>query len=69
MMKLSDKAQKVEAILEDKQTRTNKELLIAAVGCTLIGLILGYVIGKATTNKNIIKKFNQRYTYDFGDEE
>ena len=33
------------------------------------GIIIGFFIGKTTTSKNTVKKYNQCFSYDFGDEE
>ncbi len=68
-MNLRDKATDVKQLLEDETTRTNKELLIAAAVCTVVGMIIGFFIGKTTTSHNTIKKYNKCYSYDFGDEE
>lgn len=64
-----EKISDVTALLDEKQTRSNKELLIAASICTLVGIIIGFVIGKVSTNNSIIKKYNKKFTYDFGDDE
>ena len=59
---------KIIEFLEAEQTRSNKELLIAAAVCTLVGIGIGFAIGKATTSRNTVKKYNKCYTYDFGEE-
>ena len=56
-------------MLDKEQTRSNKELLIAAGICTAVGIGIGYIIGRVTTNKKTLKKFNKCYTYDFGKDE
>lgn len=68
-MNLKEEAKKVTEIIEAEQTRTNKELIIAAAICTFIGILIGFFIGKTTTSKNTVKKYNQCFSYDFGDEE
>lgn len=68
-MTIKDKAEDVIKLLDEETTRTNKELLIAAAICTVVGVIIGFFIGKTTTAKNTIKKYNKCYSYDFGDEE
>lgn len=69
MNNIKDEAKKVTEFIEAEQTRTNKELLIAAAICTFIGILIGFFIGKTTTSKNTVKKYNQCFSYDFGDEE
>ena len=69
MNNINDEAKKVTEFIEAEQTRTNKELLIAAAICTFIGILIGFFIGKTTTSKNTVKKYNQCFSYDFGDEE
>lgn len=63
------KTDDVIKMIDEETTRTNKELLIAAGVCTLVGLIIGFIAGKLTTSKNTVKKFNNCFSYDFGDEE
>ncbi len=63
------KTDDVIKIIEEETTRTNKELLIAAGVCTVVGLIIGFIAGKFTTSRNTVKKYNKCYTYDFGDDE
>ncbi len=60
---------KVKEKIEELMDRSNKELLITAAVCTVVGMIIGFFIGKVTTSKNTIKKYNKCYSYDFGDEE
>lgn len=55
--------------MEELMEKSNKELLIVAAICTFLGMVIGFVIGKVTTSKNTVKKFNKCYSYDFGDEE
>ena len=69
MNNIKDEAKKVTEFIEAEQTRTNNELLIAAAICTFIGILIGFFIGKTTTSKNTVKKYNQCFSYDFGDEE
>ena len=69
MNNIKDEAKKVTEFIEAEQTRTNKELLIAAAICTFIAILIGFFIGKTTTSKNTVKKYNQCFSYDFGDEE
>ena len=66
---LKDKTRAIAHFMEKEQNKTNKELLIAAAICTFIGILIGFFIGKATTSKNTIKKYNECFSYDFGDEE
>ncbi|MCM1307968.1 MAG: hypothetical protein NC223_05150 [Butyrivibrio sp.] len=68
-MRIKDKTEDVIKLLDEETTRTNKELLIAAAICTVVGIIIGFFIGKTTAAKNTIKKYNKCYSYDFGDEE
>lgn len=68
-MRIKDRTEDVIKLLDEETTKTNKELLIAAGICTVVGMIIGFFIGKATTAKNTIKKYNKCYSYDFGDEE
>ncbi|MGN0369903.1 MAG: hypothetical protein ACI4EW_05095 [Butyrivibrio sp.] len=68
-MNIKDKSRNILKLLEEETTKSNKELLIAAAVCTLVGIIAGFFIGKAATTKNTIKKYNKCYSYDFGDEE
>ena len=56
-------------LLDEDTTKSNKELLIAAAICTFIGILIGFFIGKTTTSKNTIKKYNECFSYDFGDDE
>lgn len=56
-------------IIEAERTRTNKELLLASAICTFVGILIGFFIGKTTTSKNTVKKYNECFSYDFGDEE
>lgn len=67
IMKLTNGKTLVQ-LLDEDTTKTNKELLIAAGVCTIVGMAIGFAIGKATTSKNTIKKYNKCYTYDFGEE-
>lgn len=69
MSKIKEGTKKVAELIEAEQTRTNKELIIAAAVCTFVGIIIGFFIGKTTTSKNTVKKYNQCFSYDFGDEE
>ena len=69
MRKIKDSKDEVLALLEEETTRSNKELLIAAGICTLLGLIVGFIFGKIVTSKNTVKKFNKCYSYDFGEDE
>ena len=66
---LKDKTRAIAHFMEKEQNKTNKELLIAAAICTFIGILIGFFIGKTTTSKNTIKKYNECFSYDFGDEE
>lgn len=59
MSKIKEGTKKVAEIIEAEQTRTNKELIIAAAVCTFVGIIIGFFIGKTTTSKNTVKKYNQ----------
>lgn len=68
-MRIKDKTEDVIKLLDEETTKTNKELLIAAAVCTVVGIIIGFFIGKTTTAKNTIKKYNKCYSYDFGNEE
>ena len=68
-MTLKGKTGDVIKMLDEETTRSNKELLIAAAICTFVGMVIGFLVGKATTSKNTIKKYNKCYSYDFGDEE
>lgn len=68
-MNIKDKSRDLMNMLEAESNRTNKELLIAAAVCTCAGIVAGFFIGKAVSNKNTIKKYNKCYSYDFGDEE
>lgn len=56
-------------IIEAERTRTNKELLLASAICTFVGILIGFFIGKTTTSKNTVKKYNECFSYDFGDED
>ena len=69
MSELKSKTQEVIKLLDDETTKSNKELLIAAGVCTLIGLIIGFIFGKITTSKSIIRKYNAKYSYDFGEDD
>lgn len=69
MSKIKEGTKKVAELIEAEQTRTNKELIIAAAVCTFVGIIIGFFIGKTTTSKNTVKKYNQCFSYDFGNEE
>ena len=66
---LKDKTRAIAHCMEKEQNKTNKELLIAAAICTFIGILICFFIGKTTTSKNTIKKYNECFSYDFGDEE
>lgn len=68
MISLKDRREALVNLLEEENTRSNKELLIAAGVCTLVGIGIGVFIGRAATSKNTIKKYNKCYTYDFGEE-
>lgn len=68
-MTIKDKANDVIAFMEEEQTRTNKELVTAAAICTAVGIAIGFLLGKITTSRNTIKKYNKCYSYDFGEEE
>lgn len=68
MVSLKDRREALVNLLEEENTRSNKELLIAAGVCTLVGIGIGVFIGRAATSKNTIKKYNKCYTYDFGEE-
>ncbi len=65
---LKEKKDELLELLDEETTKSNKELLIAAGICTLVGIIIGILIGRAATNKSTIKKYNKCYTYDFGEE-
>lgn len=67
-MNLTTKGQSIVELLDEETTKSNKELLIAAGVCTLVGIGIGIFIGRAATSKNTIKKYNKCYTYDFGEE-
>ena len=67
-MDLRVRGKNIADLLDDETTKSNKELLIAAGVCTLVGIGIGIAIGRAATSKNTIKKYNKCYTYDFGDE-
>ena len=64
MSKIKEGTKKVAELIEAEQTRTNKELIIAAAVCTFVGIIIGFFIGKTTTSKNTVKKYNQCFSYD-----
>lgn len=68
-MTLKERTDDVMRMLDEETTKSNKELLIAAAACTVAGLVAGFFIGKSTAAKNTIKKYNECYTYDFGDDE
>lgn len=68
-MNLKGTVQEVKDMLDQETTKSNKELLLVAAICTLVGMIAGFFIGKVTTSKNTVKKFNKCYSYDFGDDE
>ena len=59
----------VRDFMEKQSDWSNKELLLVAAACTAVGIGIGYVVGRMTTSKNTLKKFNQKFTYDFGDDE
>lgn len=46
MSKIKEGTKKVAELIEAEQTRTNKELIIAAAVCTFVGIIIGFFIGK-----------------------
>jgi predicted DNA repair protein MutK len=66
---MKEKTRAIAHFMEKEQNKTNKELLIAAAICTFIGILIGFFIGKTTTSKNTIKKYNECFSYDFGDDE
>ncbi|MGN0375069.1 MAG: hypothetical protein ACI4EN_06165 [Butyrivibrio sp.] len=68
MFNLRDKKDAVLGLLDEETTKSNKELLLAAGICTLVGIVIGIFIGKAATSKNTVKKYNKCYSYDFGEE-
>lgn len=68
MMSFKDRRDALAGLLDEETTKSNKELLIAAGVCTLVGIGIGIFIGRAATSKNTIKKYNKCYTYDFGEE-
>ena len=68
MISLKDRRDAVLGLLDEETTKSNKELLIPAGVCTLVGIGIGIFIGRAATSKNTIKKYNKCYTYDFGEE-
>lgn len=68
-MNLKSTTEEIARILDEKTTKSNKELLLVAGVCTLIGIFIGIIFGKASTSHNTVKKYNQCYSYDFGDEE
>lgn len=42
-MTLKDRTEDVMKMLDEETTRSNKELLIAAAVCTLVGIIIGFL--------------------------
>lgn len=68
-MKIKARMTDLTELLNEDTTKSNKELLIAAGVCTAVGIIIGFLIGKVSTSRNTIKKYNKCYSYDFGDEE
>lgn len=66
---MKEKTRAFAQFMEREQNKTNKELLIAAAICTFVGILIGFFIGKTTTSRNTIKKYNECFSYDFGDEE
>lgn len=59
----------LKRLLDDSTTKSNKELLLVAGFCTLVGIAFGFLLGKASTSHNTLKKYNKCYSYDFGEEE
>lgn len=57
-MTLKDRTEDVMKMLDEETTRSNKELLIAAAVCTLVGIIIGFLPVKypqaETRSRNII---------------
>lgn len=68
-MKTTEEAMDLIEEYTEETERTTKELILVAAICTIVGIVIGFFIGKTTTSKNTIKKYNKCYTYDFGDEE
>ena len=68
MFNLRDKKDAVLGLLDEETTKSNKELLLAAGICTLVGIVIGIFIGKAAISKNTVKKYNKCYSSDFGEE-
>ncbi len=66
---MKEKTRAFAQFMEREQNKTNRELLIAAAICTFVGILIGFFIGKTTTSRNTIKKYNECFSYDFGDEE
>lgn len=46
MSKIKEGTKKVAELIEAEQTRTNKELIIAAAVCTFVGIIIGFLLEK-----------------------
>ena len=53
-MTLKDRTEDLMKMLDEETTRSNKELLIAAAVCTLVGIIIGFFAGKISTSRNTI---------------
>ncbi len=68
-MNLKEKTNAIVAMLDENTNKSNREIVLVAGICTLLGIIIGFVMGKTSTSHDTIKKYNKCYSYDFGEEE